>query len=38
MGLGAVQQLDGLKGLFVRHAAGQAGELPRFLRGERIII
>ena len=38
MGLGAVQQLDGLKGIFVRHAAGQAGELPKFLRGERIII
>ena len=37
-GLSAVHQLDGLKGFFVRHAAGQAGDLPKILRGERVAL
>jgi 2-octaprenyl-6-methoxyphenol hydroxylase len=34
LGLGVVERLPALKGLFVREAAGLAGEVPRLLRGE----
>lgn len=37
-GLGAVQQMDGLKAMIVRHAAGQAGELPKLLAGKRLSV
>ncbi|MEM9357789.1 MAG: FAD-dependent monooxygenase [Pseudomonadota bacterium] len=36
VGLGAVQQVDGLKAFFVRHAAGRVGEMPKLLVGERL--
>lgn len=34
LGLGMVERLPGLKRLFVREAAGLAGDVPRLLRGE----
>jgi 2-octaprenyl-6-methoxyphenol hydroxylase len=34
LGLGLVDRVPGLKHLFIREAAGLAGELPRLLRGE----
>ena len=34
LGLAAVQQLPGLKRLFMRHAMGVVGDLPRLVRGE----
>jgi 2-octaprenyl-6-methoxyphenol hydroxylase len=34
LGLGVVDRLPGLKQLFIREAAGLAGEVPRLLRGE----
>lgn len=34
LGLAAVNRLPGLKGLFMRHAMGTAGDLPRLARGE----
>jgi 2-octaprenyl-6-methoxyphenol hydroxylase len=34
VGLGLVERLPGLKRLFIREAAGLAGEVPRLLRGE----
>jgi 2-octaprenyl-6-methoxyphenol hydroxylase len=34
IGLGIVDRLPPLKGLFIRQAAGLAGEVPRLLRGE----
>jgi 2-octaprenyl-6-methoxyphenol hydroxylase len=34
VGLGVVERLPSLKSLFVREAAGIAGEVPRLLRGE----
>lgn len=36
MGLGAVNALPGLRKLFMRHAMGEVGELPRLMRGERL--
>ncbi len=33
-GLGVVDRLPGLKALFIREAAGLAGDLPKLLRGE----
>lgn len=36
VGLGLVDRLPSLKKMFIREAAGQGGELPRLLRGERI--
>ena len=38
VGLGAVQQVDGLKAFFVRHAAGRVGEMPKMLVGERLTL
>ena len=38
VGLGAVQQMDGVKAFFVRHAAGQAGDVPKMLVGERLSV
>jgi 2-octaprenyl-6-methoxyphenol hydroxylase len=35
-GLGIVDRLHGLKEAIVREAAGQAGDIPRLLRGERV--
>jgi 2-octaprenyl-6-methoxyphenol hydroxylase len=35
-GLAATQRLGGLKDFFVREAAGQTGNLPKLLRGERL--
>lgn len=34
LGLGLVEQMPGLKRLFMRHAMGELGDLPRPLRGE----
>jgi 2-octaprenyl-6-methoxyphenol hydroxylase len=34
VGLGVVDRLPGLKKLFIREAAGLAGEIPKLLRGE----
>ena len=34
IGLGLVDRLPGLKGLFIRQAAGLVGEVPKLLRGE----
>jgi 2-octaprenyl-6-methoxyphenol hydroxylase len=34
LGLGLVDRMPGLKQLFIREAAGLAGELPRLLKGE----
>jgi 2-octaprenyl-6-methoxyphenol hydroxylase len=34
IGLAAVQRLPGLKRLFMRHAMGMVGDLPRLVRGE----
>jgi 2-octaprenyl-6-methoxyphenol hydroxylase len=34
IGLGVVDRLPALKGLFIRQAAGLSGEVPRLLRGE----
>ena len=34
LGLGAVNALPELKKLFMRHAMGEVGELPRLMRGE----
>src|SRR5580700_5577304 len=34
VGLGMVERLPGLKRLFIREAAGLAGEVPKLLRGE----
>jgi 2-octaprenyl-6-methoxyphenol hydroxylase len=34
LGLGIVDRLPGLKGFFMREAAGLTGELPKLLRGE----
>jgi 2-octaprenyl-6-methoxyphenol hydroxylase len=34
LGLAAVNQVPPLKRLFVRHAMGLAGDLPRLVRGE----
>ena len=34
VGLAAVERLPGLKRLFMRHAMGTVGDLPRLLRGE----
>jgi len=34
LGLAAVNRLPGLKGLFMRHAMGMAGDLPRLARGK----
>jgi 2-octaprenyl-6-methoxyphenol hydroxylase len=34
VGLGIVDRLAGLKGLFIREAAGLVGEVPKLLRGE----
>ena len=36
LGLSATNQLNGLKQVFAREAAGQTGSLPRLLRGERL--
>lgn len=36
LGMGAVSALPGLRRLFIRQAAGLAGEVPRLLRGEPI--
>jgi 2-octaprenyl-6-methoxyphenol hydroxylase len=36
LGLAAVNRLPPLKRLFMRHAMGLAGELPRLIRGERL--
>jgi 2-octaprenyl-6-methoxyphenol hydroxylase len=35
-GLGVVDRLPALKSLFIREAAGLAGDLPKLLRGERL--
>ncbi|NJO34890.1 MAG: hypothetical protein HC869_19015, partial [Rhodospirillales bacterium] len=35
-GLGIVDRLPGLKQVIVREAAGQTGDMPRLLRGERV--
>jgi 2-octaprenyl-6-methoxyphenol hydroxylase len=35
-GLGAVNRLPAVKGLFVAEAAGKSGVLPKLLRGERL--
>ena len=34
IGLGLVDRLPALKGLFIREAAGLVGEVPKLLRGE----
>jgi 2-octaprenyl-6-methoxyphenol hydroxylase len=34
VGLGIVERLPALKRLFIREAAGLAGEVPKLLRGE----
>jgi 2-octaprenyl-6-methoxyphenol hydroxylase len=34
VGLGMVDRVPGLKRLFIREAAGLAGEVPKLLRGE----
>ncbi|HXW42339.1 MAG TPA: 2-octaprenyl-6-methoxyphenyl hydroxylase, partial [Xanthobacteraceae bacterium] len=34
VGLGLVERLPSLKRLFIREAAGLAGEVPKLLRGE----
>jgi 2-octaprenyl-6-methoxyphenol hydroxylase len=34
LGLGVVDRLPGLKRMFIREAAGLAGEVPKLLRGE----
>jgi 2-octaprenyl-6-methoxyphenol hydroxylase len=34
VGLGIVDRLPALKGLFIREAAGLTGEVPKLLRGE----
>jgi 2-octaprenyl-6-methoxyphenol hydroxylase len=34
LGLGVVDRLPGLKRLFIREAAGLAGDVPKLLRGE----
>ena len=36
VGLGVVDRLPGLKRAIVREAAGQTGDVPRLLRGERV--
>ena len=36
LGLAAVNRLPGLKRLFMRHAMGTVGDLPRLVRGERL--
>jgi 2-octaprenyl-6-methoxyphenol hydroxylase len=36
LGLTAVERLPPLKRLFMRHAIGIVGELPRLARGERL--
>jgi 2-octaprenyl-6-methoxyphenol hydroxylase len=36
LGLAAVNRLPPLKRLFMRHAMGLVGELPRLIRGERL--
>jgi 2-octaprenyl-6-methoxyphenol hydroxylase len=36
LGLGVVERLPPLKKLFMRHAMGDLGTLPRLLRGERL--
>lgn len=36
MGLGIVDRLPGLKSMFVREAAGLAGDVPRMLRGKMV--
>jgi 2-octaprenyl-6-methoxyphenol hydroxylase len=33
-GLGLVDRMPGLKGVFIRQAAGITGEVPKLLRGE----
>jgi 2-octaprenyl-6-methoxyphenol hydroxylase len=33
-GLGVVERLPALKALFIREAAGLAGDLPKLLKGE----
>jgi 2-octaprenyl-6-methoxyphenol hydroxylase len=34
VGLGLVERMPALKGVFIREAAGFTGEVPRLLRGE----
>lgn len=34
LGLGLVDRIPGVKGLFIREAAGLTGEVPKLLRGE----
>jgi 2-octaprenyl-6-methoxyphenol hydroxylase len=34
VGLGVVDRIPALKGLFIREAAGLTGEVPKLLRGE----
>ena len=36
LGLAAVDRLPAVKGLFMRHAMGQLGDVPRLVRGERL--
>ena len=36
IGLGAVNRMPGLRRLFMRHAMGTTGDLPRLLAGEPI--
>ena len=36
LGLGVVDRVPPLKRLFMRHAAGLTGDLPRLLRGYRL--
>lgn len=36
LGLAAVERLPAVKGLFMRHAMGQLGDVPRLVRGERL--
>jgi 2-octaprenyl-6-methoxyphenol hydroxylase len=36
VGLGLVNRMPPLKRLFMRHAMGTVGDLPRLIRGERL--
>jgi 2-octaprenyl-6-methoxyphenol hydroxylase len=36
LGLGLVNRMPPLKRLFMRHAMGMVGDLPRLIRGERL--
>lgn len=36
LGLAAVDRMPAVKGLFMRHAMGQLGDMPRLVRGERL--